>query len=293
VLVGGSIAGIGNILLPECAVADITSTKPIAVLGASGRTGALCVAACLEMGVAVRALTRSGTWPPQKLEKEVHLQNEQGLLSMAMCDVKDPAAIRQSIAGCRGVIYAASASKNGGDARSIDNIAVVDAGEACIKENVGRYVVISSTATTRPQSLGYKFTNVLGGIMEQKRLGEVGVRDLYRTATGSSYTIIRPGGINEPKNVVLGPAALEVSQGDTLAGIVSRADLAQFAVELTLSNASNLRNTAVELYYTSSVQPCERRFKDFVTNGVAPRIHGESYGELLAGIQPNVDYYQG
>lgn len=273
-------------------MAGASSTKPIAVLGASGRTGALCVAACLARGVPVLALTRSGTWPPQKLEKEIGLQNQE-LLSVAACDVKDPVAIRNSIKGCQGVIYAASASKSGGDAKAIDNVAVVDAAEACLREKVGRYVVISSTATTRPQSLGYKFTNVLGGIMEEKRKGEVGVRDLYQTAKGPSYTLIRPGGIDEPKNVVLGPTALEISQGDTLAGIVSRADLAQFAVELTLSNAPNLRNTAVELYYTRSVQPCEKRFKALVANGIAPRIHGQSYGELLAGIQPNVDYYEG
>jgi uncharacterized protein YbjT (DUF2867 family) len=289
VLAVGGVTGISNLLVPESALA---ATKPVAVLGASGRTGALCVVACLNRGVPVRALTRSGTWPPQKLEKEIALQNLE-LLSVGTCDVKDAASIRQTIQGCQGVIYAASASKNGGDARAIDNLGVVDAAEACVKEGVGRYIVISSTATTRPQSLGYKFTNVLGGIMEEKRNGEVGVRDLYQTAKGVSYTLIRPGGINEARNVILGPAALEVSQGDALAGIVSRADLAQFAVELTLSNASNLRNTAVELYYTSSVQPCEGRFKDFVTNGVVPRVHGQSYEELFAGIQPNIDYYEG
>lgn len=178
VLIGGGIAGIGHLLVPEAAVAGASSTKPIAVLGASGRTGALCVAACLARGVPVLALTRSGTWPPQKLEKEIGLQNQE-LLSVAACDVKDPVAIRNSIKGCQGVIYAASASKSGGDAKAIDNVAVVDAAEACLREKVGRYVVISSTATTRPQSLGYKFTNVLGGIMEEKRKGEVGVRDLY------------------------------------------------------------------------------------------------------------------
>jgi uncharacterized protein YbjT (DUF2867 family) len=290
VIGGGSIAGFSDLLiLPESALA---ATKPLAVLGASGRTGALCVAACLNRGIPVRALTRSGTWPPPKLEKKISVPNGE-LLTVGMCDIKDPASIRQGIKGCQGVIYAASASKNGGDAKAIDNVGVVDAAEACIKEGVGRYVFISSTATTRPLSMGYKFTNVLGGIMEEKRNGEVGVRDLYETAKGLSYTLIRPGGIDEPKNVVLGPAALEVSQGDALAGIVSRADLAQFAVELTLSDASNLRNTAVELYYTFSAQPCEGRFKDFVRNGIAPRIHGQSYEELIAGIQPNIDYYEG
>ena len=129
---------------------------------------------------------------------------------MAACDVKDPQALTENLRGCRGVIYAASASKQGGNAVAIDNQGVVAAGNVCLQENIERYVVISSTATTRPESLGYKFTNVFGGIMEQKRLGEEGVQLAYGNKigekSGPSYTIVRPGGLEEPKkNEILGP----------------------------------------------------------------------------------------
>ena len=292
-----------------------SSLKPIAVLGANGRTGTYAVLACLSRGLPVLALTRSGSWnAPVPIDSSTTTatttssSTEQLLLTVAACDVKDPLALAQCLRGCRGVIYAASASKNGGTAQEIDNVGVVQAGNVCLKENISRYIVISSTATTRPQSLGYIFTNLMGGIMAQKRIGEEEVRRAYDHAAvtaataqanvsslGPSFTILRPGGLEEPKtNTVLGPAALEISQGDVLAGIVSRADLAEVAVELAISQASNLRNTALELYYTDSMIPVDREFKKvmMMTNGIiVPRLHGETYAELFQGIQPGIDYY--
>jgi uncharacterized protein YbjT (DUF2867 family) len=278
------------ILLPESASAE--NEGPIAVLGASGRTGALCVTACLDRGIPVRALTRSGTWQMPTGTPSDNKNNN--LLSVTACDVKDPAALEQSIKGCRAVIYAASASKQGGNAKAIDNDGVVAAGNACLKGKIPRYVVLSSTATTRPKSLGYIFTNLsVGGIMDEKRKGEEGVINTYsETATSvSSFTIVRPGGLEEPKrNEVLGASTLEISQGDFLAGIISRADLAEATVELALSKVDNLRNTALELYYTESAKPCESRFKTQLKDGI--RLHGDTYEELFRGLKPNVDYYE-
>ena len=297
ILIGGSAAAVGGIdkfINPQGAYASEPDQSqadlaPVAVLGASGRTGALCVEACLNKGIPVRALTRDGTWKAP----------EGGLLSVVPCDVTNSDALYQGIKGSRAVIYAASASKKGGTPKDIDNDGVAAAAEACLKANVGRYVVLSSTAVTRPKSLGYIFTNLsVGGIMDEKRKGEERVATLFdQTAPSSlpspSYTIIRPGGLEEPKkNVVMGPSTLEISQGDVLAGIVSRADLAEVTVELAMSDAPNLHNTALELYYTDSVQPCEGRFKSLLSNGSVQRLHGATYDDLFRGIQPNVDYHQ-
>jgi len=260
---------------------------PIAVLGASGRTGALCVVACLERGIAVKALTRTGSWELPSTSADLKTD---GLLSVSACDVKDTSALQTNLQGCQAVIYAASASKKGGNAKAIDNDGVVAAGKACLEAQVPRYIVLSSTATTRPKSLGYKFTNILGGIMDEKRKGEEEIISLFADSASSSYTIVRPGGLEEPKeNKVLGASTLEVSQGDVLAGIISRADLAEATVELALDKASNVKNTAVELYYAESAQPCEGRFKSQMTNGV--RLRGDTYEELFRGIKPSVDYF--
>ena len=272
--------------------------SPFAIVGANGRTGALCVTACLERNLPVRALTRSGSWTAPPLVDGTTPAIDpvsNPLLTVVACDIKDTNALQQSLKGCQAVIYAASASKNGGNSQEIDHVGVVEAARICADNHIPRYVVLSSTATTRPNSLGYKFTNVLGGIMDEKRLGEVEVQQVYlQKGDGlSSFTILRPGGLEEPKrNEVLGPGAIELSQGDALAGIISRADLAQVTVETAVARTPNLRNTAVEVYYTSSAQPCERKFRDLLkADSIVPRLHGETYAELLAGVQPNVDYY--
>ncbi|KAL3913584.1 MAG: hypothetical protein SGILL_006427 [Bacillariaceae sp.] len=288
---GGGAAGVlaSGVLLPQKAKAA-ENNKPIAILGASGRTGALCVMACLQRGIPVKALTRSGNWSPP----DGSGIDNNPLLTVAECNVKDTSALSASLKDCRGVIYAASASKSGGNPEQIDNIGVVEAGKVCLSQSIARYVVISSTATTRPSSAGYIFTNMMvNGVMTQKRLGEVGVQEAYASSSSaSSYTIVRPGGLEEPKeNKVLGPSALEISQGDVLAGIVSRADLAEVSVELALSKAANLKDTAVELYYTTSAVPVSKEFRSTLSSGVAPRLHGDSYSQLFDGIRPDVDYY--
>lgn len=154
-------------------------------------------------------------------------------------------------------------------------------------------MVISSTATTRPKSLGYLFTNVYQNIMAEKRRGELGVMSAYKDRDASqTYSIIRPGGLEEPKlNAVLGPKSLELSQGDALAGIISRADLAEVAVEAALSRSKSLQNASFELYYESSAQPCEGRFKSLLQNGDVARIHGDSYSELFSQLKSDGEYY--
>ena len=156
--------------------------------------------------------------------------------------------------------------------------------------DVPRYVVVSSTAVTRPKSLGYAFTNVYGNIMAEKDLGERGVRAAFAGAKGT-YTILRPGGLEEPKkNVVQGPAALELSQGDVLAGIVSRADLAEVAVEAAALGAeAPLRAASFELYYAASAQPCEGKFKAFLDDP-SFRLRGDTYADLFRAVRRDGDY---
>ena len=229
-----------------------------------------------------------------------------GLLSVAPCDVTqlDVDALAALFNGCSAVIYAASASKKGGTAKAVDNDGVARVASASVAAGVPRCVVISSTATTRPKSLGYVFTNlgVGGNIMGEKRGGELATMAAFAGLSGASspsYTIVRPGGLEEPKrNSVLGPSALELSQGDVFSGIISRADVAELSVELALSTAANLRNTAVELYYTESVVEVEGKFKPLLAAAKKEgspeqtklRLHGDTYPRLLEGIRPGIDF---
>ena len=295
-LIGGTAAAI-PLAFPEWASAN---DAPIAVLGASGRTGALCVASCLRRGLPVKALTRSGNWPPAKIDlKQVGYDGDVSnnpLLTVSACDVKDANSLMANLDGCRAVIYAASASKSGGNSKEIDGDGVIAAGEACLKNKVGRYIVISSGSTTRPNSLGFKFTEMaVAGIMTNKRLGEVGVAQMYANSGRSSYTIIRPGGLDEPKiKTIQGPSALEISQGDVLAGFVNRADVAEVSVEMALSSAPNVQNTAFELYYKNNVVPVDKKYRKYANadNGLVQRLSGETYDELFSGIKAKYDYLE-
>lgn len=225
------------------------------------------------------------------------------LLSVSKCDVasNDLEALTKTLEGCSAVIYAASASKKGGTALEVDNKGVCKVAEAAVAAKVSRYVVISSTSTTRPKSLGYIFTNmgVGGNIMGEKRSGEVGTMAAYQNQSPLSYTIVRPGGLEEPKrNKVLGPSVLEISQGDVFAGIISRADVAEVTVELAVSESPNVKNTAVELYYSDSVLEVEGKFKSLLAAAKIEgspenkklRLHGSTYSELFEGIRPGIDF---
>ena len=119
------------------------------------------------------------------------------------------------------------------------------------------------------------------------------VTTIYSRFGFACLAVVSLLGLDEPKvNKILGPSTLELSQGDVLAGIISRADLAELAVELALSKDSNLRNTALEAYYTKGAVPCDKPFKDFLDNGAVARLHGDTYKELFSGIKPGLDYYE-
>uniref|UniRef100_A0A7S2SDY9 NAD(P)-binding domain-containing protein n=1 Tax=Eucampia antarctica TaxID=49252 RepID=A0A7S2SDY9_9STRA len=97
------------------AAVDGGTIRPIGIVGANGRTGALCVASCLRRGIPVRALTRSGSWSSPSGE-EYNMDNmvDDKLLSIQQCDARDISALETGISGCSVVIYAASVSKKGG-----------------------------------------------------------------------------------------------------------------------------------------------------------------------------------
>ena len=68
--------------------------------------------------------------------------------------------------------------------------------------------------------------------MEEKIKGEDAVRSLYASAEGGlTYTVIRPGGLTEEP--ARGVAALELNQGDTKSGRISRFDVASLCIEST------------------------------------------------------------
>lgn len=77
-------------------------------------------------------------------------------------DVTKPASLPEAVRGASAVIFASSASKKGGNAKAVDCDGVENVANACIDEKIPRLLVISSGAVSRPNSFGYKVTNLFG-----------------------------------------------------------------------------------------------------------------------------------
>uniref|UniRef100_A0A7S2B6B5 NAD(P)-binding domain-containing protein n=1 Tax=Octactis speculum TaxID=3111310 RepID=A0A7S2B6B5_9STRA len=266
---GFGLALEGSFGLPPVAAA--TAVAPVLVLGANGGTGKACVKALLARSIPCVAATRTGelseelkvdllaAFPPSS--KSNGKGGYTGFLQTAAVDVTSSASLRSAISreSCSGgVIFAASASTKGGDAKAVDRDGVVAAAEACLAADIGRYVVVSSGTVTRPDSAVYKLLEFAGkGIMSAKIAGEDKVRSLYAdpavVTKGLGYTIVRPGGLtNEPP---MGAAFLELNQGDDKSGRLSREDVASLCVESLRS--PDAFDATFECYNADTAKPVE------------------------------------
>jgi Nucleoside-diphosphate-sugar epimerases len=286
------------------------TARPICIIGANGKTGSECVGACLARGIPVVATTRGGVYTGNYANTSSEL-----LIGNAICDVTLPNTITDAIKGSRAVIFAASASKAGGTPAAVDNLGLVNVAKACIDQKIPHLVIVSSGAVTKPESPVYKFLNLFGNIMEEKIKGEDRVRNMYQkelsqgtSTTGigtTTYTILRPGGLTEES--VRGVQALELNQGDTKSGRISRADVAALCVEVTKYPAIT-GGTTFECYDADTGKPLQtvgisNLFKqknnmnpgqkgassnvDVYMSGYEQR--GSTWEELFTGLSKDVD----
>ena len=246
----------------------------IVVIGSNGQTGKLIVKLLAKQGVKVTP-TYART-PPASVPSGSSVNEAK------VADVTSPDSLMAAVAGASAVIFAASASKKGGNAEKVDYLGVKNTAEACIAAKVPRLVVISSGAVTRPKSLGYKITNLFGGIMGLKLKGEDALRRAYE-GTALSYAIIRPGGLLS--NEALGPSKIELNQRDTIAGEVNRADVAECAVAAALSKSLNNKKVTFEMYNTAGGAPLE----DGLSKPSGFEQTGTDYDSMFIGLQEGID----
>ena len=272
------------------------SNKPVVVIGANGKTGTECVKALASLSVPVIATSRSGVFTAGEESLSFPSTNSptKTYFSTSICDVTKSDTISSSIKGARAVIFAASASKQGGTPNQVDNEGLVSVAKACIAENVDRLVIVSSGAVTKPSSPVFLFLNLFGKIMEEKIKGEDAVRALYANLPASSsspsYTIIRPGGLTEEES--LGASALELNQGDTKSGRIARADVAKLCVQSVL-NPKLTENTTFECYNkdtgaplasvgVSNIMKAKTNTEDFVSGR---ECLGSTWEEIFSGLE--------
>ena len=220
-------------LVSLAADGDGASSKlPFCVIGANGKTGTKCVQDILGRGMPVRATSRGGVYYEAE---ESDAMKTNPLLIPTVCDVTVPSTVDAAVKGTRAVIFAASASKQGGTPSEVDNVGLKNVATACIANGIPHLVIVSSGGVSKPDSPIYKFLNVFGGIMEEKIKGEDTVRSMYANLKDESgkltYTIIRPGGLTEEP--IRGVSEIALNQGDIKSGRISRYDLAKLCVEAT------------------------------------------------------------
>jgi len=215
---------------------------PFCVIGANGKTGTKCVQDILSRYMAVRASSRSGVYYEAESDSSETIDGKKKnpLLLPTVCDVTIPSTVDAAVKGTRAVIFAASASKQGGTPSEVDNIGLKNVAAACIANRIPHLVIVSSGGVSKPDAPVYKFLNIFGGIMEEKIKGEDNVRAMYANLKGEddkgkqglTYTIVRPGGLTQ--DPISGVSDIELNQGDTKSGRISRNDLAKLCIEASL-----------------------------------------------------------
>jgi uncharacterized protein YbjT (DUF2867 family) len=271
-LFGGMASGA---LLPQRASAEGAGSRgPVVVLGSNGQTGKLIVNLLSKAEIAVQP-TFART-PPADAPKG------STILEAKVADVTNPESLSEAVKGASAVIFASSASKKGGNAEKVDYLGVKNTADACLKEKVPQLVVISSGAVTRPKSLGFKITNLFGGIMGFKLQGEDELRSLY-ASSDLSYAIIRPGGLlGGPAS---GASKMELNQADTISGEINRADVAEVAVAAATSKVLKGKKVTFEIYEGGKSGPLEDSLPK--TSGYEQR--GDSYDAMFANLKEGID----
>ncbi|MFE0425467.1 SDR family oxidoreductase [Streptomyces sp. NPDC058953] len=179
----------------------------IVLAGATGRTGRRLIPLLTAAGHATRALTRSDGPVPGA---EAHRLD----LATASADELD-----RAVDGADAVIWLAG--PGGGSVESaerLDNVACCALIDACVRQDVRRFVLVTSKGTAAPE----RAPDFLRPYLEIKAKAEA-----HLAGSGLTWSVLRPGGLTDDEptgGVVL---------GDGLGrGRVTRADVAAVVAEL-------------------------------------------------------------
>ena len=281
-----------------------TVDHPIVIIGGSGRTG-MAVAEALTNpnfgNMHVVTLSRSGQDPfrsinlPSEMKQNLmhrsvpfDVRDSQESISQTIIDELSPSVI----------VYAASASKQGGTAYDVDDEGVEKVAKACSESNNKTpsasclFVLISALAVDRPDSKSYQITNTLGGnykgIMDAKFNGENKLKELFASSSNTKYVIIRPGVLLNGKTLT-GPVGIELNQGDTIGGGISRDELAGVVVGAIKSQSVTKQSYTVEAYRRKTATKLQPEFSipsgNELTIASSLSSSNDLYRELFAKVK--------
>ncbi len=185
----------------------------VIVVGASGRTGKLIVA----------ALKKAGHTPVATLRSAAHTAALVKLgAETALLDLKDSTLENWTrvLRGADAVIFAAGSST--GESSAIDRIGVRRTVSAAEKAGVARYIAIASIGASTGMKLeGDWATAEMRDYYKQKRAGNALIR-----ASSLKWTILEPGELTDGKAT----GKVTLSEAEIPQKSVSRADVAAVAV---------------------------------------------------------------
>eukprot|EP00012_Vannella_robusta_P002307 CAMPEP_0206189666 /NCGR_PEP_ID=MMETSP0166-20121206/4300_1 /ASSEMBLY_ACC=CAM_ASM_000260 /TAXON_ID=95228 /ORGANISM="Vannella robusta, Strain DIVA3 518/3/11/1/6" /LENGTH=173 /DNA_ID=CAMNT_0053605617 /DNA_START=81 /DNA_END=599 /DNA_ORIENTATION=- len=167
-------------------------------------------------------------------------------------DVTKPETLQSCVEGAAAVIFAAASTAGWriptgrmDTPPHVDYQGCINVAEACVRHDVPQFIVISSACVTRSMfsSIPYLLLNtMLGRVMYWKRRGEIESQAVIEKNPNCSWTIIRPGGLQntdakEPKDISL-------ETGDTKSAMIPRANVGEIAAAAV--DNPNAKNIAFE-----------------------------------------------
>ena len=141
-------------------------------------------------------------------------------------DIENVDDISDALAGSDAVVFAAGAGPGSGPARkrTVDYGGAVKLADAAKAQGIGRYVIVSSIGSNRPET----WSDQMRPYQEAKSEA-----DKYLVESGLDYTILRPGGLTDD------PGTGKVQLGERLDyGQVTREDVAGVIAECLVADNS-------------------------------------------------------
>jgi nucleoside-diphosphate-sugar epimerase len=139
-------------------------------------------------------------------------------------DIENVDDIGDALAGADAAVFAAGAGPGSGPARkrTVDYGGAVKLVDACLSQDIRRYVMVSSIGSNRPET----WADEMRPYQEAKSEADKFLRE-----SGLDYTILRPGRLTD------GPGTGKVQVGETLEyGSVTRDDVAAVIAECLVAD---------------------------------------------------------
>ena len=183
------------------------------VVGSTSGIGMHVTRKLLERGETVRAFVRNGRKMRQLFEPHPNL-------SLFVGDVADHAAAFEAAEGAHYVISTVGAKFPDGEPERVDYQGVHTLVNAAAEHgHIRQFVLVSSIGVTQgDHELNTRFKNIL----RWKMFGEN-----YLRGSGLSFAIVRPGHLVDDPG---GTKAVQLGQGDTLSGSISRETVAEVCI---------------------------------------------------------------